>query len=266
MYGVPVNMIERNTRSVLKILIRIWTALTEYMNSLFSNITFLERINKMNFPKMFQTVCDIEEVIYFDFETTGLNPYHDKIIEYAFLVDEDEYTYSDNDTNINSLVNPKQKFEKKITDITGIYPEELIEYDTIEKHLYRIYHFIDGEYSKSIFNVKFPDIYLVAHNCHGFDELFIRKMYKNTDYNIDNWKFIDSLLLAKKLLPNIKSYSLDSLSKHFSTEKGNHRALDDTKALKQVYHSLLEILAKEKQVSKKYLLDHPKVIVDYYRY
>ena len=25
------------------------------------------------------------EIIYFDFETTGLNPYHEKIIDYAFL-------------------------------------------------------------------------------------------------------------------------------------------------------------------------------------
>jgi len=31
---------------------------------------------------------DLNDLIYFDFETTGLNPYHDKIIEYAFIQEE----------------------------------------------------------------------------------------------------------------------------------------------------------------------------------
>ena len=30
-----------------------------------------------------------EEIIYYDFETTGLNQYHDKIIEYAFIKNEE---------------------------------------------------------------------------------------------------------------------------------------------------------------------------------
>ena len=261
MYTFPTKMMEKNTESVIKLISALWTSITQGIYNIYKNCNFLEKINKKNFQKMFQTVCDIDEVIYFDFETTGLNPYHDKIIEYAFLVDEDD----NDETNINSLVNPKQKFEKKITDITGIHPEELVDKDSIQQHLYKIYNFVDGEHSKSICNVKFPDIYLVAHNCHGFDELFIREMFKNTDYNIQNWKFIDTLLLSKKLLPGLKSYSLDNLSKHFTTDKGNHRALDDTKALKQVYHCLLEKLANEKRVTKQYLIDHPKVVLNYYR-
>ena len=58
------------------------------------------------------------ETIYYDFETTGLNPFHDRIIEYAFVREND-------DTSISSLVNPLKKFPKFITDLTGIYPEEL---------------------------------------------------------------------------------------------------------------------------------------------
>ena len=79
--------------------LRIW------LHNLFTKFTkFFVRYNsdiKMN------------ELIYFDFETTGLNPYHDKIIEYAFLSDE---LHSD-ETYIQSLVNPETKMDKKITDI-----------------------------------------------------------------------------------------------------------------------------------------------------
>ena len=67
------------------------------------------------------------QVIFFDFETTGLNPYHEKIIEYAFLKGE-----GDKEEYIDSLVNPKKKFDKKVTDITGIHPDMLQEEETIE--------------------------------------------------------------------------------------------------------------------------------------
>ena len=28
------------------------------------------------------------EIVYFDFETTGLNPYHEKITDYTFLLED----------------------------------------------------------------------------------------------------------------------------------------------------------------------------------
>ena len=36
---------------------------------------------------MFSWLSKKEKVIYYDFETTGLNQYHDKIIEYAFMTE-----------------------------------------------------------------------------------------------------------------------------------------------------------------------------------
>ena len=48
------------------------------------------------------------ETIYFDFETTGLNPFHAKVIDYAFIQES-------SDKFVESLVNPKTKFEKIIT-------------------------------------------------------------------------------------------------------------------------------------------------------
>jgi len=208
--------------------------------------------------KIFQYRSDISlnEVVYYDFETTGLNPYHDQIIEFAFM-EEDSGDY------INELVNPQCKFEKIITDITGIYPDELQDMPPIEAHISRIIDFITPTKRPYDFNT-----YLVAHNNDGFDKIFLNETIKRINktrinpINID-CKHIDTLLLAKKLLPKLRSYSLKNLSTHFKIKAGTHRALDDTKCLQQVYHHLLEIMSKEHKVFKHYLLENPEEVYNY---
>ena len=211
---------------------------------------------------------DYNDLIYFDFETTGLNPYHDEIIEYSFIQEEaerydlnDEDSYKNN-TFITDLVNPKKKFEKKITDITGIHPDELEEKTDIKTHILNIMNFIN-------YDMNSKTIYLVAHNCDSFDKLFLLEAIKK--YNISENKnleykhihFIDSLNLCKKLLPNIKSHSLKNITKHFNINPGTHRAMSDTVALRDVYHHLITLLAQKMNINHTYLLDTPSIVYDY---
>ena len=121
---------------------------------------------------------DLNDIIYFDFETTGLNPYIDKIIEYSFILENnedydpnDEESFKDN-TYISSLVNPRCKFEKKISEITGIHPDMLMKETTIKKHILYINGFINYE-------KKNRNIYLIAHNCDSFDKLFLLDNFKH---------------------------------------------------------------------------------------
>jgi DNA polymerase III epsilon subunit-like protein len=211
---------------------------------------------------------DLSDLIYFDFETTGLNPYHDKIIEYALIQEEDE-TYDitnedsyKNNTFITELVNPEVKFEKKITDITGIHPEELEHENTIDIELPKMMEFIN-------YDIKNKKIYMVAHNCDSFDRLFLitqLKKYNETTDEYLNYKhimFIDSLNLCKKLLPNTKSYSLKNMTEHFKIKSGTHRALSDTIALRELYLKLMEVLEKELNIDKDLLLHTPSIVYDY---
>lgn len=190
------------------------------------------------------------EIIYFDFETTGLNPYHLKIIEYAFICEKSgEY--------IHSLINPKIKFDSKITEITGIHPDNLNDKPTIETKFNEIVNFINY--------VEFPEkkeVYLIAHNCDGFDKIILETLCKNQNKKY-NWKYIDTLLLAKKLLPKVNSYSQKNLAIYFKIKPSNHRALDDTKTLKQIYHKLIEICSHNMSVSKDFLIDNPNIIYQY---
>lgn len=204
---------------------------------------------------------ELNDLIYFDFETTGLNPYHDKIIEYAFIQEEPNESYDGDykhNTYINDLINPKIKFDKKITDITGIHPEELENKDDIYSHLPNIMSFIN-------YSMKTKEIYLVAHNCDSFDRLFLINAIKNYSEQIDykHIKFIDTLNLCKILLPNIKSYSLKNMTKHFNIIPGEHRAMSDTIALRELYHKLVKCLAEKINMNTDYILQSPSIVYDY---
>ena len=216
--------------------------------------------------KIFQYRSDISlsEVIYYDFETTGLNPYNDKIIEYAFLEESSE-------DFINELVNPECKFEKLITDITGIHPDELKDKAPIEGHILSILDFINPSDRPIGF-----ETYLIAHNNEVFDKIFLHEainrinQYPNTKYNLPNLKInckhIDTLLLAKKLLPELRSHSLKSLAHYFKVKEGTHRAIDDTECLKEVYHKLLEVMSQKDTSTFRpshILIENPNVVYNY---
>ena len=219
------------------------------------------------FPR-FKNTNEFNDLIYFDFETSGLNPYHDKIIEYAFIQEEDE-EYNINDTEsysdnmyITRLVNPETKFEKKITEITGIYPSELEDKDNINTCLPDMMSFIN-------YKMKTRDIYMVAHNCDGFDKLFLINNIKNYNETHENKldythiKFIDTLNLCKKLLPDIKSYSLKNMTQYFNISSGTHRAMSDTIALRELYIELMKLLSEELPYTTEHLLYNPDIVYEY---
>lgn len=203
------------------------------------------------------------EIIYFDFETTGLNPYHEKIIDYAFLVEEEE----SGDTYIESLVNPERKFERKITDITGIHPDELEDKPVIRQELDKIYNFINYNY-KQICYKHIPTRFLVAHNCDGFDKIFLMSNFTDKErYPLTyNWFFIDTLPLAKKLLPKLNSHSLKSLAMHYNIKPGTHRALSDTITLRKVFNSLIKQLSYHTKMPLSSYMENPHLIVEFYSF
>jgi DNA polymerase III alpha subunit (gram-positive type) len=234
----------------------------KYLGPLYTFISYFWDFNTKNKSKN-------KDLWYFDFETTGLNPYHDKIIEYSFILEEGEdYDLTkknvekgenklDEHYYINELVNPETKFERKISEITGILPEDVDNKKPINYHIDIIDEFINNKEDNT-------DTYLVAHNCDAFDKLFLINNFKNNkNINYQDWKYIDTLHLAKKLLPNQRSFSLKSLSKYFNIQSGSHRALSDTVCLRNLYHKLMEILSNEITTSKQYLLDNPNIVYDY---
>lgn len=160
-------------------------------------------------------MCD--DYVVFDIETTGLNKDFDKIIEIGALKYRNNILVSE----FNYLVNPKIKIPEIITTITGINDEDLINEDTIDNILPKFIDFIE-------------DLPLIAHNSE-FDLGFINTNLKLLGMNKLNNKNIDTLLLAKKYLPQMYNYKLETLKKYFKIKQISHRAIGDCYTANYVY-------------------------------
>jgi DNA polymerase III alpha subunit (gram-positive type) len=206
------------------------------------------------------TLMGKSRLIFYDFETTGLNPYHDKIIEYCFIEDADNM--------LQSLVNPYRKFDYFITQLTGIHPEELEKHVGMNIHMTDIIDFLEKD-------PKNTSIYLVAHNNDGFDKLFLKNIIKkygqdyykviNRDKSSSKYNYIDTLLLAKKIkkTKSLKRFSLKELTKYYNITTGTHRAESDTLSLKELYYKLVEDLSYELDDTYDRLIQNPKLVYDY---
>jgi DNA polymerase-3 subunit alpha (Gram-positive type) len=187
------------------------------------------------------------KIFVYDFETTGLNPFHDKIIDFCFY---DLLTGK----KVEGLVNPEREISSKITEITGITNEQLSVAEPIELHIQKLRDFFNTE----------ETIYFVAHNGDSFDKHFLNELHKNFTLFKDknNVYHIDTIPLSKKYIPDQYSFKLVSLCKRFGIQPGGHRAYTDTNALQKLYKHLLRIIETKSDYSYDYLLNNPNVVYD----
>ena len=139
----------------------------------------------------------------------------------------------------------------------------------IDNHIMSIYNFINGNFKNNIFSLEKK--YLVAHNAITFDSIFLEKELKkakkiNKNITSHNFVYLDTLLLARKLLPQLRSHSLASLAKYYDVKTGTHRATSDVECLKTIYHKLLIDLSKEKNIPHTYFMDYPQEVYKYINY
>ena len=195
-------------------------------------------------------MCSNDQTIIYDFETTGLNPFHDNIIEFAFSNINTKIT-------ISGLVNPGYLISNEIIKITKITNKMLQSASNMSAYLPSIIDFISPK--------KDETIYIVAHNADGFDRHFTNRLLISANISPASLKLhnIDTLLLAKKLLPNLKRFNLGVIANYFKIKAGNHRADGDVFTLERVYERLLLILAPKLDIDVTELLMSPKIVYDY---
>jgi DNA polymerase III epsilon subunit-like protein len=175
--------------------------------------------------------------IIYDFETSGLNPYNDDIIEIGAI---DNYG-----NTFNVLLNTKKKLSNKITELTGI-TNELLEKEGLDP-IDGIKLFHDYIY---MFDINFNNkLYLIAHNNDAFDKLFLKFTFGKYGFDLVDLSlinFIDSYRMAQLLLPELNYFSLKSLSKYFNIGlEQDHRALSDCVMLKNLFNVLLTIFKQK---------------------
>ncbi|MCR8644699.1 3'-5' exonuclease [Paenibacillus sp. N1-5-1-14] len=146
-----------------------------------------------------------------DFETTGLDPMRDRVIEIAAIRVMDGKVVSE----FSTLVQYEGKLSSKITEITGLTDEDL-RYGMDELTAFKILNRFLGD------NV------IVAHNA-AFDLSFLHHSLKRLAGRSFNNSFLDTLTISRDR--TFYPYTLSETCKRFSIPlEGAHRALNDVHA------------------------------------
>ena len=165
-----------------------------------------------------------DDYVVFDIETTGFSPLYNKIIEIgAVKVSKGEIV-----DKFSTFVNPEEPIPYRIEQLTSINDGMVIDAPAIDKILPEFLKFCEGAV-------------MVAHNA-DFDMSFIisegKKLGIERDYTI-----VDTVALARMLLPHISKYKLDNVAKALNVSLENHhRAVDDAGCTAEIFVKFIEML------------------------
>ena len=175
------------------------------------------------------------KVICYDFETTGLNPYRDQIIEIGAV---------DNlDTKFSEFCKCDRQLSTKVVEITGI-TDSILESNgkDCKTAIIEFLNYIN------IYSDICENVFMIAHNNDGFDELFLRfhlQKFSTPAKKLelpDNLIFIDSMRMAQLILPHMNYFSQVTLSKYYNIHNPSaHRAISDAETLQKLFNVLYTI-------------------------
>ncbi len=165
--------------------------------------------------------------VVFDIETTGFSPVKNKIIEIgAVRVENGVIT-----DRMDEFVDPEVPIPFEIERLTGINDAMVMGAETIGPVLGRFLEFCRGAV-------------LVAHNA-SFDVGFISHNASVLGYEFHP-TVMDTVALARVLLPNLNRYKLDTVAKALNVSLENHhRAVDDAEATAGIFLKFVEMLKKQ---------------------
>ena len=150
-----------------------------------------------------------DEFVCFDIETTGLKVDREAITEIGAVV----LKNGEIAERFQTFVNPNRRLTPEIIGLTGITDEMLKDAPSLKEALTDFLKFVNGR----------P---LAAHNAE-FDIGFIRAGCKQVGLEFHP-TYVDSLILAQNLLPDLHKYKLDIVAEHLDLPAFNHhRASDD---------------------------------------
>lgn len=192
-------------------------------------------------------------VIYYDFETTGLNPYSDNIIECAMILKNNIKT-----VNFNSFVKYTERLKPIIVSITKIREINVQNAPSLEE----IFHnFFNNQEIQQMFS-GVQKIIWVAHNGYGFDMLFWNKYFQAYFKNYTNVQ-LDTMRLIQFLDSTLDSYKLTDVAKSLQIEREGvaHRALYDTELVMDITNAMSQFMYFD--IRSKYRVNpyqHPEIV------
>ena len=164
--------------------------------------------------------------VVFDIETTGFSPEVNKIIEIGAVKVENGKIVD----RFSSFINPKVPIPFRIEELTHISDDMVVDAPTVDVVLPEFLAFCEG-------------CVMVAHNAE-FDMSFIIKNAK--DLGVDFAPtYIDTVAMARYLLPNLNRFKLDTVAKAVGVVLDNHhRAVDDAACTAEIFVKFLPMLTE----------------------
>lgn len=171
----------------------------------------------LNYSKEIQT----QSYVVYDFETTGIDPQTDEIIEIGALkIENGRFT-----DVFTTLVKPKKLIPPDATKINRITNDMVANCYTIEQILRDFYLFC-------------KDCQMVGYNSISFDSQFLINAAKRVGLNFDNGQ-LDVFMMAKEKLKGLRNYKLGTVAKYLEVNLVDaHRALNDVIATAEVFMKL----------------------------
>ncbi len=162
--------------------------------------------------------------VVFDLETTGFSPLNNKIIEIG-AVKVEKGKIAD---RFSTFVNPEVPIPFKIEELTSIRDDMVLDAPKIEEILPEFLKFCEGAI-------------MVAHNA-GFDMSFISKNCERQGLECE-YTVIDTVALARVLLPQLNRFKLDTVAKALKISLDNHhRAVDDAACTAEIFVKFIAML------------------------
>ncbi len=175
--------------------------------------------------------------IAIDFETTGLSPVTDEIIEFAAVVFQNGSIVN----RFSELAKPSQPISRNVTKITGIDDKMVKKALPTRDVALKFYDFIN----------QYENFPLVSHNA-PFDMRFLIATLEPLGIST-HINSIDTLSYARQLRPKQESYHLAAAARMFNVEVGEtHRAQSDAEMCGKIAVQILkekDILLEEKRRS-----------------
>jgi DNA polymerase-3 subunit epsilon len=158
-----------------------------------------------------------------DFETTGLDPKRDRIVEIGAL----RFGVQGEFESLSVLVNPGMPISPAASKVNGISDEMLVSCRPVDELIPELCSFLGSSI-------------LIAHNA-PFDLSFLKEAMKRAGMKRKIFRVVDTRILASQAFPGKRSYSLQNLIRDFSINPGRaHRALDDARACEELFLLCME--------------------------
>ena len=165
-----------------------------------------------------------DSYVVFDIETTGFSPEKNKIIEIgAVKVVEGKIV-----DRYSTFVNPQVPIPFRIEELTSIRDDMVVSAPTIDVILPDFMEFC-------------KDCIMVAHNA-DFDMSFIKRNCELLSISC-NPTIVDTVALARVLLPQLNRFKLDTVAKAVGVSLDHHhRAVDDAACTAEIFVKFIQML------------------------